>query len=287
MGTSSSYPGPPGTTPLLPPWADEPLPVPEDPQPDDEGSENPPDADEPRDGEMQDGLGSLDPLVSWRGPKALMTRWARGSDSVSLGSVARSYVRASGGPRGAAASSVHGRATTARIGGFLADGLRNGFAQAAQNLGLGDLVGRDAQFVLASFIDLLVPDGALLEGAAARKAGIETLSELFRRFDVETNGLDALDALDPTGMLELVELSVTNFVNERFQQELVFRIEKGAISEQRANKLSGEVKGFIAGIVRLDLRNVDPVGFGWRGAQGAAFVARIYREAYALLGEGT
>jgi len=285
VGTSSSYPGPPGTTPLLPPWADEPPPVPEDLRPDGDDDEDPPDADDPQDENTEDGLDSLEPLISWRGPKTLMTRWARGDDSVSLGSVARSYVGASGGSRGAAASSVNGRATTAGIGGFLADGLRNGFAQAAQNLGLGDFVGRDAQFVLASFIDFLVPDGALLEAAAARKAGIETMSELFRRFDVETNGLAALDALDPAGMLELVQLSVTNFVNERFQQELVSRIEKGAISERRANTLSSEIKGFIAGIVKLDLRGVDPVGFGWRGAEGAAFVARIYREAYSLFGE--
>jgi hypothetical protein len=284
MGTSSSYPGPPGTTLLLPPWADEPL-VPEDLQPDGDDSENAPDTDEPADGNTRDGLDMLEPLVSWRGPKTLMTRWARGDDSVSLGSVGRSYVGASGGSRGATASSFSGRATTARIGGFLADGLRNGFAQAARNLGLGNLVGRDAQFVLASFIDLLVPAGALLEAAAARKAGIETMSELFRRFDVETNGLAALDALDPTGMLEVVELSVTNFVNERFQQELVSRIERGAISEQRANTLSSEVKGFITGIVKLDLRGVDPVGFDWRGAPGASFVARIYRAAYSLLGD--
>lgn len=285
MGTSNSYPGPPGTTPLLPPWADEPPPVPEDLQPDGDDNENAPDTDESPDGNTQDGLDSLEPLVSWRGPKTLMTRWARGDDSISLGSVARSYVGASGGSRGATASSVSGRATTARIGGFLADGLRNGFAQAAQNLGLGNLVGRDAQFVLASFIDLLVPAGALLEAAAARKAGIETMSELFRRFDVETNGLDALDALDSAGMLEVVQLSVTNFVNERFQQELVSRIERGAISEQRANTLSSEVKGFIAGIVKLDLRGVNPVGFDWRGTPGASFVARIYLAAYSLLGD--
>lgn len=117
------------------------------------------------------------------------------------------------------------------------------------------------------------------------KAGIETMSELFRRFDVETNGVAALDALDPAGMLEMVQLSVTNYVNERFQQELVSRIERGAISEQKANTLSSEVKGFIAGIVKLDLRGVDPVGFDWRGTPGASFVARIYRAAYSLFGE--
>ncbi len=287
MGTSSSYPGPTGRNPLLPPWADEqPLPPPDETP--DEGNEEPPagDADdEPQDVAPQDGPALPDPLVSWRAPKSTMTRWVRGSGPASLGSVARSYMRASGGPRGASAASRQGRAATARIGGFLADGLRNGFAQAARNLGLQDFVGRDAQFVLASFIDLLAPDGALREGAAARKAVIETMSELFGRFDVETNGLGALDSLDSAGMLELVEVSVTNYVNERFQQELVFRIEQGAISEGDANDLSAEVKGFIASVVRIDLGGIDPMALDWQGPRGTAFVERVYRAAYSLFGE--
>ena len=261
MGTSASYPGPTGRNPLLPPWADEqPLP-PSDETPDESNEElpaNDADADdEPQDVAPQDENTLPEPLVSWRAPKSTMTRWVRGSGPASLGSVARSYVAASGGPRGASAASRQGRSATARIGGFLADGLRNGFAQAARNLGLQNFVGRDAQFVLASFIDLLAPVGALREDAAARKAVIETMSELFARFDVETNGLDALNSLDSAGMLELVHVSVTNYVNERFQQELIFRIEQGAISEADANDLSAEVKGFVASVVRIDLVHVQ------------------------------
>lgn len=288
MGTSSSYPGPTGRNPLLPPWADEETLLPPDGTPD-EGNDEPlandaDAADGPQDVAQQDDA-PPEPLVSWRAPKSNMTRWVRGSGPASLGSVARSYVGASGGPRGASAASRQGRTATARIGGFLADGLRNGFAQAARNLGLQNFVGRDAQFVLASFIDLLAPVGALREDAAARKAVIETMSELFGRFDVETNGLDALDSLDPAGMLELVEVSVTNYVNERFQQELVVLIERGAISEGQANGLSAEVKEFIASVVRIDLQRIDPMALDWQGAQGTAFVERVYRAAYSLFGE--
>lgn len=287
MGTSASHPGPTGKTPLLPPWADEPPLLLPDETPDD--GEEPPtddaDADGPQSAGPRDGTAPPEPLVSWRAPKSTMTRWVRGSGPASLGSAARSYVAASGGPRGASAASRQGRAATARIGGFLADGLRNGFAQAARNLGLQNFVGRDAQFVLASFIDLLAPVGALREDAAARKAVIETMSELFGRFDVETNGLDALNSLDSAGMLELVEVSVTNYVNERFQQELIFRIEQGAISEVEANGLSAEVKGFIASVVRIDLRGIDPIALDWQGTEGTAFVERVYRAAYSLFGE--
>lgn len=272
----------------MPPWADEPPLLPPDETPDDgeEPTTDDADVDGPQDTDPRDGgTAPPEPLVSWRAPKSTMTRWVRGSGPASLGSVARSYVSASGGPRGASAASRQGRAATARIGGFLADGLRNGFTQAARNLGLRNFVGRDAQFVLASFIDLLAPIGALREDAAARKAVIDTMSELFERFDVETNGLDALNSLDPAGMLELVEVSVTNYVNERFQQELIFRIEQGAISEVEANGLSAEVKGFIASVVRIDLGGIDPIVLDWQGPEGTAFVERIYRAAYSLFGE--
>ena len=288
MGTSASYPGPTGRNPLLPPWAEEPPLSPPDETPEEDDGEPTTDADDadgPQDAEPWDGTTPPEPLVSWRASKSTMTRWVRGSGPTSLRSVARSYVGASGGPRGASAASRQGRAATARIGGFLADGLRNGFARAARNLGLQNFVGRDAQFVLASFIDLLAPVGALREDAAARKAVIETMSELFVRLDVEANGLAALDSLNPAGMLELVQISVTNYVNERFQQELVFRIEQGAISEREANDLSSEVKGFIAGIVRIDLGGIDPMALDWQGPQGTAFVERIYRAAYSLFGE--
>ncbi len=289
MGTSTSYPGPTGRNPLLPPWADEQPFLPPDEIPYEGDEESPADdadaADEPQDVGPRDGATPPEPLVSWRAPKSTMTRWVRGSGPASLGSVARSYVGASGGPRGASAASRQGRAATARIGGFLADGLRNGFAKAARNLGLQNFVGRDAQFVLASFIDLLAPVGALREDAVARKAVIETMSELFGRFDVETNGLDSLDSLDPAGMLDLVQVSVTNYVNERFQQELIFRIEQGAISEGEANDLSAEVKGFIASVVRIDLERMDPMALDWQGSQGTAFVERVYWAAYSLFGE--
>jgi hypothetical protein len=143
----------------------------------------------------------------------------------------------------------------------------------------------DAQSLLAAFIDLLAPAGALLEEAIARKALIETMSELFERYDVDTDGPAALDRMDENGMREIIVLSITNYVNERFQQELVNCVERGSVSEREANELIDEAKEYIAGVVEIDLEGVDLVAFDWEGDEGRRFVEDIYQTAYSLLGE--
>jgi hypothetical protein len=171
------------------------------------------------------------------------------------------------------------------LGRFFAAGLRNGFAQAAQQLGLQNFVGRDAQFVLAAFIDFLAPAGAMREEAIARQAVIDTLSDWFDQLDVIARGFDALDALTPETMADLIILSVANYVNVRFQQELVSRIERGTLPEREANQLAAEAKEFIAEIIQIDFRDVDLVHVDWQGADGRDLIAGIYETAYSLLGD--
>ncbi len=277
MGTSSSYSGPTGTTPLLPPWAEDPV----APRPlDGEGSSTA----EPEPQGMDIPL----PHISWRVPKAALSRLASGVaiglGAATLASLGRSYVQASGGARAAADSARAGRASSARLGGFLADGVRNGFQEAARNVGLEPFLGRDAQYVLAAFIDMIAPNGALREEAIARAAMIETCTTIFDQYDVADGGIDALDAMDADGVQAIVALSITNYVNVRLQEELVNRIERGALNEEDANALMIEIKDFIASVVRLDLREIDVLALDWDGPEGYRVVERIYETGYEMLG---
>lgn len=287
MGTSSSYGGPVGKHPLLPPWADEPAEGPLD-QAGDDGPQPFPEelpSDVPLPDRPPANLPVPDDLIPWSNPKSALTRRARGNSNVSWGTVTRRYVQASGGPKRAAASARAGRTTTSRLGGFLANGLRNGFVEAARRLGVQNLIGRDAQFVLAAFIDLIAPDGSLREEAIARKAVIETMAEWFERYEVDANGIEVLDRMTPDGMRDLIVLSVTNYVNARFQQELLSRIELGTLSERDANVLADEAKGFIASVVNIDVGSVDLVAFNWDGPEGQQFIDGVYTAAYGLLAE--
>lgn len=281
MGTSSSYGGPSGRTPLLPPWAEDPL----DGVPPGEPVQPPPgDA-----GQGEPVPTPVAPEVTWRAPKRALSRLARGAGggapSGGLRALGRSYVRAAGGPRTATTAARAGRATTARLGGFLAAGIRDGFRPTVERLGLQGLLGQDVQIVLAAFVDLLAPDGALLEAAAARTALIDTLQAVFERYDVGADGVEALDRMDAVALGEVVELSVVNYVNARMQQELANRIERGTLPEAEANRLMIEIRDFIGEIVKLDFAGVDLVQLDWDGPAGRRLVAGVYEEAYRLLGE--
>lgn len=271
MGTSSSSGGPTGTNPLLPPWAD-PLP--------------------PVNIGAGDGLDEGVPAVpspiipvSWGAAKGAFSRLARGTSSGSFAPAFRKYVAARGGGRMAAHTASSGRTVAGGFGGFLSGVARDGFAETARTLGLGDYVGRDAEFILASFIDLLAPDGALLEDAAARKALIDTTSEMFVRFNVDELGMDALDALDAEGLKEIISLYVTNYVYERFLMEMANCIERGSLSEAEANALTDQGKEFVEGEVGFDLTQVDVLALDWQGEEGQKFIRNIYERAYSLLGE--
>jgi len=155
---------------------------------------------------------------------------------------------------------------------------------AATQYGLTNLVGRDAQFILAAFIDSLAPDGALREEAIARAATIDTLTDLFERFDVGTNGIEALNNMTEEDVRDIVSISITNYVSERFLEELTGLVEQESVSETEANRFAGEIKEFIETNVRLDIEGIDPLTFDWQSAEGRAFVAEQYDKAYELLG---
>jgi hypothetical protein len=283
MGTSSSYNGPVGKNPLLPPWASYPT------SPDDVGQGSPEveheNAEEkPQNTEPYNPIKTPPPNVSWSGVKGITSRMSNGGKG-SWASAFRSYTRARGGARTAARSSTSGKASTSRLGSFLGNVVRNGIAQAARDLGLTDYIGRDAQSLLAAFIDLLAPAGALLEEAIARKALTETVTELFERYDVDADGFAALERIDAEGMKEIIILSVTNYINERFEHELMNCIERGNISEDGANQLCEQAKEFIAGMVEIDIENIDVTTFDWNGAEGQSFIDDLYQTAYSLLGD--
>ena len=285
MGTSSSYNGPTGKNPLLPPWA------PEITLPDNEGQVIPdPGAENDENDSKPDGLDTEPnqtnlPDVSWKGVKGIVSRMANNRSNASWNSAFKSYSRARGGSKMAARSSVSGRATTARLGSFLADVSSRGITQATRDIGLSDFVGRDAQSLLAAFIDLLAPSGNLLEEAIARKAMIETLAELFQLYDVETEGLKALDGIDEENIKDIVTLSITNYINEKFEHELVNCIERGTVSESDANQLLEQAKDFIIGVVEIDTEGINLVEFDWNSAEGQLLVENLYQTAYSLLGE--
>lgn len=285
MGTSKSYPGPSGRNPLIPPGADEGGGLPDVGSPPTEpalpvvpGTPVQPTAD-------RDAVPSpaAQPAIPWSVPKAALTRAANGRGAGVGGGVGRAlrdHVRAHGGPRQAVRRAQSGRESTASVAGFLGHVARSGFVEAARAIGLGHVIGRDATAVLSEVVDHLAPAGALLEEAAARRAVIDTFSELAREYDVRAAGVEALDRLDAAGVAAAVLRMVANYITERFKQLLVSRVERSSASLPAAERLLREVKSLIRAAVAYDFRGVDVVALDWRDTTGRAMVERIFTDAY-------
>ena len=147
------------------------------------------------------------------------------------------------------------------------------------------MVGRDAQSVLAALIDILAPEGALLEDAAARVAVIDTMTELFDALDVETNGIGVLDRLSENDLAQTLEVCICNVIEARFTQELASRVEHAAIDVTEANRTLGEIRDYIRGVVALDLEGKRLLDIDWNGSEGASFIESWLAAAYAVLEE--
>lgn len=128
-------------------------------------------------------------------------------------------------------------------------------------------------------------NGATVEEAIARKALADTTWEVFQQYGVDVEGISALDRLSREDVTSIVSLYISNYVNERLQEELFYRVEKGSLDESTANQYADQIKGFIAEVVRLDFQNIDPLRIDWQGTEGQELIERKYQEAYGLLGE--
>jgi hypothetical protein len=197
---------------------------------------------------------------------------------------AQRYVRALGGSRRAASSSTGGRRATSRFAGFLSDVARGGFADAFSKLGLGSIVGRDLDSVIAAVADALCPTAAGREDAAAREATAEALEEVFA--DVISSGADPtqLDAMTAEGVGKAVEAMVASYIYNRWLGDLGAKLEEKPISPQAAVRVEHRMREFIRDAVEIDLQQRDPLTIDWRGAEGQGIMDRIYCDAFAVIG---
>lgn len=283
MGTSTSYDGPTGSEPLLPPWAPDPVPEPEEDQPEDESPEEQPEEESPKEDRPADDEEGP-PVPEWRVPKSAMTRFTNGggADRGRFSRTARGAVQSQGGSRSAAGAARSGRSTTVRLGGALSALARGGAAELTAFLGR-QFIGQDADALLAELMDVVAPDGADNEGAAARVAAADTLEVLFEEYAVQDGGLDALDALTGEAVGEVIERYVETYIYTRLMQLLASRLESKAASPKAACRMEREIKGYIEERVKLEKESRDWLGVDWSGTEGERLVVEVFTEGYQLI----
>lgn len=285
MGTSNSYGGPGPNKPLLPPWAYD-LVQPFHPI-DDQSSDQPQSENgEEETYDTQDT--SLEQLVrpyqALSSARSSITRYASSGGGGYISSGLRSHTKSLGGASGATRSARSGRKITQKLGGYLSNISTRGIVDASEELGVFNILGKSVNVALSQIIEELAPDSSTLEDVIARRAVIRTLEELYYKFGIAEQGLEALNGLDELAIEEAIITSTINYVFERFLLDLADRIENKNISEAEAVSLEKEMKEYIKAEVKrnsYDERNFR--GVNWFGKQGRDLTESIYQQVYEIL----
>jgi len=284
MGTSKSYGGPGKNSPLLPPWADDSSPIPNPGV--NPNAPNPADPAAPPTNPMPVKPVGVPQSANWSTTSRHFGSFVRGGGTGTLGKSLSSYSKSKGGARNASRSARAGRTSTAKLGGFLSNVASGGIRVATDALGLAStIIGMPVALALGAILDAIAPDGATPDDNAARYAINATLDEMYERFELGEGDLTRLESVDANIAKELIALSVTSYIYEKFLQDLQYSFEEGNIPVDEVIRLEREVESYIQEKVKQELiqQDIDVLTINWSGTQGQQFCEDIYSQAYSLL----
>lgn len=281
MGTSSSFGGASGATPLVPSWLDDGA---------GDGATPPSDGIPPVDGapapsvpaapaaQPTPRLASSDRYTAARGN---LTRFARsgGSDRRSLGRAVSQYVStASGGSRQAAARMGSSRGSAARLVNFLADAQANGAREALKSLNLEALAGRPIEEVFIGLADYVCPEGGTIDEGIARDAFIETIA------DLSNAGITDIDGLTVEQIQTVFELYAMHAIEARLCNDIGLKTVRMPADIGAAKRVQAQLRDFIQRGVSDALNtaqrdNSQPLTMD----RTLTFVTGVYQSAFEIL----
>lgn len=247
MGTSASYSGPKGGNPLIPSWADLPLPGESPGELGAEPAEARPEADPRRDDAPPETVPDPLRLTPLRRAVRRSAR-AGGSDDGAMRAAARHFASSAtgGGDRGARRMGSARRAGDRMVQAFSA--LATGGGQAlARVLRLDSLAGLSTTQVWDRLAEFVCSDGASIDEAIVRVAFFQTL-----RLEIES-GLDDLLQANPEQLSAFFERFIGECVLERLSQDGGSLLEQNGVSAAAAFTHLSTLRAFVVVQVRQRL----------------------------------
>lgn len=293
MGTSNSYGGPGGSTPLVPSWlggddgGNPPIP-PDDSNPpnnDNDGNENSP-STPPNNNEKPPLAPANRPKIKpgdsdrYTSARTNFTQFVKssGNNRGKLGKAISSYVsKSSGGARNAAKRMGSTRKATTNLLNFFTSVQAQGSVATLQELNLSGLIGRSVEEIFLGLTDYVCPDGGNVDEGIARSAFIETIAEL------AANGITDIDNLTSDQMLTVLEVFATHAIEERLCNDIGGKICIASESIQVFEKVQAQLHDFIKRSVsdafsknKIKIKSMAP-------DKTQALVDAIYESAFDIL----
>lgn len=209
-----------------------------------------------------------------------LSRFARsgGSNRRSLGRAVSDYVStALGGSRTAAQRMGASRAVGSGLVGFLSNAVANGAEQALRALNLDSLAGQPIEQIFLGLADYVCPDGGSIDEGIARDAFIETIAELAE------NGITNIDGLTPDQMQTIFELYVTHAIEARLCNDIGTKSIIMPSDASVAASVQAQILDFIRRGVSDALTRARTTIQGLTPDPVLSFVTGIYEQAFAIL----
>lgn len=267
MGTSNSFGGPSGSTPLVPSWL---------------GGDN--NGDPPPTGPaappMRPPIPPAEPPKRFTPARTNFARFARsgGSDRTSLGRAISQYVSgASHGARNAAARMGSSRNAGANLLSFLTEVNTRGARAALRTLNLEALTGRPIEEVFVGLLEFICPDGGTVDEGIAREAFIETIA------DLAAEGVTDLDELTAGQMQTVFELYVMNAIEARICNDIGTKVVSLPNDAHQARLVEEQLKDFIRGGVSDAMTRARAGTPTLTPDRINDFVNEVYEQAFSIL----
>lgn len=282
MGTSNSFGGQSGRTPLVPSWLDDGGVPPMAP---DGGPPNglPPEnlvTDTPATPPERPPIPPAADPARYSAARKNLSRFAGsgGTDRKSLGRAVSHYVgSSSGGARTAAARMGSARGAGSRLLGFLSDVVTRGATETLRALNLDSLAGRPIEEIFLGLSDLLCPDGGSIDEGIAREAFIETIT------DLAGAGITDLDGLTADQMQTVFELYATNAIEGRLCNDIGMKAITLPSNSLLAAQVQAQLKDFIRRGVAGALATARAAAATLTPDSVLQFVGRVYEQAFEIL----
>lgn len=257
MGTSSMYGGPTDKNPLLPDdFEDEAI----DPKQMDEKNK-----------------------MLWKSAKHNMTNYVKGKDSGSPQKVMRSYYRAGGRASKLANTSSSGINAIASLGNLLKSVQSQGLTYTLDNLKVS-WRGKSVQVVLSELVNVISPEAATKEDIVARKALIDTTSEIYKIMEKNNSDIDSLDALDDS----MIEILLCNFIStyifERILSDLGHSFEKHLDNTLKAKRLEKNLKDYIKSSIDSKLGDSRLANIDYEHPDVKDIITKVFQDCYYIFG---
>jgi hypothetical protein len=289
MGTSNSYGGPKGGSPLLPPWADEGeleiitgLEDEDAEKPEVSDTTNPP-IDQQQ--EVPLTISTL-PVIngSQKGiARAEITRYTRIGGIPRIKSALSAHIQSKGGSRGATISAVSGKRHAKKIAKFFSNIANNGVESALGEIGISQFEGKSAVAVILQIADALSPQGSSLEESITRHAVVDTLTDIYTEFGIDAEGIQKLNSLTEENIIEIMHFYISNYIFGRFLLEVQRSIERSEITPSQAIDIESQIKQYIYSNVELKFKKIKLLKTRWDSREGIQIVNSIFLQAYKIL----